>query len=158
MLLVGCGGQKTEEIDVSALQLIPKKENKITSQTEEDKVILPVTNELKPLLNKSQLNKTINLGKVNPFGPIEEENESTLKKKENDAILKKLVLSGLLSANKKKYALVNYIDKSGYLTSNSQGGVNTDLLPHGVKVKEINFKKATLVIVIDNQDYEIFLE
>ena len=80
MLLVGCGGQKTEEIDVSALQLIPKKENKITSQTEEDKVTW-FTKQLKPLLNNSQLNKTINLSEVNPFGPMKKTNQLSRKRK-----------------------------------------------------------------------------
>jgi len=156
MLLVGCGGKKTDEIDISALQLPPKKEKKITA---DDEVVIspPVTNNLKPLLKNVELSKTINFGKENPFAPPERENDAKLQKKVNDANLKKLELTGFLSINKNKYALVNYMNKSGSLTSNSVGGSNTDLLPDGAKVKEINLKKEILILDIDNQNYEIFL-
>ena len=83
MILVSCGGKKTEEIDISALQLIPKKEKKIITEEVEEKVSQPVINNLKPLLNKDQLNKTINLGRTNPFGSIETEDDETLEIKKN---------------------------------------------------------------------------
>ena len=148
MLLVGCGGQKNEEIDTSALKLIPKKEKKISIE-DDKKDIKPVINNLKSLLNNDQLSKNIKLGKNNPFAALESENNLTL---EN------LKLTGFLSAINKQYALVNYKDKSGYLTSNSQGGINTDLLPDGAKVKEIDLKNNTVIVVFDNQSYEIFLD
>ena len=148
ILIVGCGSQKNEEIDISSLQLIPKKEKKITLPKEE-KIIAPVINDLRPLLNKDQLSNTINLGKENPFRSLDKENNETLKN---------LNLTGFLSANNKKYALVNYFDKSGYLTSDSLGGINTNLLPDGAKVKKIDFKNNSLVLIVDNESYEIFLD
>ena len=148
MLLVSCAGEKTEEIDISALQLIPKKEKKI-SPPQAEKVKNPVVNNLKPLLNNDQLRKNINIGKSNPFSSLESENNF---KVEN------LKLTGFLSANNQQYALVNYMDKSGYLTSDSQGGISTNLLPDGAIVKQINPKNNTLLIVIDDQVYTILLD
>ena len=148
MLLVGCGGQKNEEIDTSALKLIPKKEKKISIQ-DVKKDFKPVVNNLKPLLNNDQLSKNINLGKNNPFAALESKNNLTI---EN------LKLTGFLSANNKQYALVNYKDKSGYLSSDSRGGINTDLLPDGAIVKEINLKNYTVIVVFDNQSFEIILD
>ena len=155
-LLVSCSSQKTEEIDISALQLIPKKEKEITTKV--DDVVTPVENNLKPLLNKDQLNSTINFGKENPFAPPERENDAKIQRELNDANLKKLKLTGFLSINNNKYALVNYMNKSGSLTSDSIGGINSDLLPDGAKVKEINSKQEILVLDIDDQNYEIFLD
>lgn len=148
MLLVGCASEKTEEIDISALQLIPKKEKKI-SPPKAEKVVDPVSNNLEPLLSKDQLKNTINIGKKNPFSSTD---------KENNLIIEDLELTGFLLANNKKYVLVNYMDKTGYITSDSIGGINTNLLPDGAKVKEINFKNKTLNVIIEDQTYEIFLD
>ena len=148
MLLVSCASEKTEEIDISALQLIPKKEKKLIPKVEE-KVLLPVKNNLKPLLNKDQLTKKINIGKDNPFSSLG---------KEKNLTLKDIKLTGFLYFNNTNYALVNYMGKIGSIKNGDIGGINTDLLPDGTKIKDINFKNQKIVVVFNSESYEIFLE
>tara|TARA_A100001035_G_C27443409_1_gene346935 strand:- start:57 stop:503 length:447 start_codon:yes stop_codon:yes gene_type:complete len=148
MLLASCGSQKTEEIDISSLQLIPKKEKKISPQVV-DKSVEPVSNKLKSLLTNDQLRQNIKVGKNNPFAGLESENNLTLKN---------IKLTGFLFINNTNYALVNYMGKSGSIMSNSIGGINTDLLPDGAKVKKIDYKNKTLELLFDKQPYEILLD
>ena len=148
MLLVGCAGQETEEIDLSSLKLTPKKETKIS--TENDTKLTPkVVNNLKPLINKDQLNSSIEFGRKNPFASVE---------KEKNSKLNNLKLTGFLLINNTKYALVNYKDKSGSITTDDFGGISTDLIPDGAKVREINLKRKILTLVIDQKTYPIYFD
>ena len=148
MLLVSCSSQKTEEIDLSSLKLTPKKEKKISKENG-TKLTPKVVNNLKPLINKDQLNSSIDFGRNNPFAFLE---------KEKNSELNNLKLTGLLSINNTEYALLNYKDKSGSITTEDVGGISTHLLPDGAKVKEINLKRKILIIAFDQKTFQIYLD
>ena len=151
LFITSCRGKNTNnDFDLSGLKIpvkktIPKNDlsDKLKSQVKE------IQNNLIPLDKREEIITSIKFGKENPFSSLDQENNITLKNIE---------LTGFLLVNNTKYALVNYIDKTGSITSDSIGGINTDLLPEGAQVKEINLKKQVLVIAMDNQSYEILLE
>ena len=152
LLLYGCGGTKnSNDFDISGLKIpvkktLPQKSNLSDEDTPDQ---TEVKNNLIPLEKREEIISSVKFGKNNPFSSLEQETNLTLNN---------IKVTGFLLVNEIKYALVNYIDKSGSITSDSIGGINTDLLPEGAQVKEINLKKQVLVIVMDDQSYEILLE
>ena len=50
-------------------------------------------------------------------------------------------LTGFLNTNNNKYVFVSYLDNKGTITEESIGGLNTNLLPNGAKVINIDPKK-----------------
>ena len=60
---------------------------------------------------------------------------------------------GSLNTKKDNYVFVSYQGNKGTISENSIGGSNTNLLPNGAKVIEIDSKKSHLKINFDNEDY-----
>ena len=62
-------------------------------------------------------------------------------------------LTGFLNTKKDNYVFVSYQGNKGTISENSIGGSNTNLLPNGAKVIEIDSKKSQLKINFDNEVY-----
>ena len=52
-----------------------------------------------------------------------------------------------------KYVFVRYLNNEGTITEESIGGVNTNLLPNGAKVLNIDPKGLKLIINFEDEDY-----
>ena len=61
-------------------------------------------------------------------------------------------MTGFLNT-KDNYVFVSYQGNKGTISENSIGGSNTNLLPNGAKVIEIDSKKSQLKINFDNEVY-----
>ena len=59
-----------------------------------------------------------------------------------------LELNGIVNTKVNKFALVNYLNKEGTITENSIGGLNTNLLPKGAKVINIDTKRCKYLLTI----------
>ena len=90
------------------------------------------------------LQQNIKFGKKNPFS----KGEAQLNQFSSN-----FKLTGFLNTDIKKYFFVNYLGKKGTISEDSIGGLNTDLLPNGAKVKTIDPNKKQLKISFDNEDY-----
>ena len=62
-------------------------------------------------------------------------------------------LTGFLNTRINKYVFVSYLGQAGTITEESIGGVNTNLLPNGAKVLNIDPKKLELIINFEDKDY-----
>ena len=64
---------------------------------------------------------------------------------------------GFLNTGINKYVFVSYLGEEGTITEASIGGLNTNLLPNGAKVLNIDPKKSKLIIKFEDKDYIIEL-
>ena len=133
-------------MDLSNLR-IPKRNNVENSNSEISNPLVNKTeifkNELKNYQNKSEILSSVKFGKKDPFsvGDIES------KKLDSNFELK-----GFLKTNLKNYVFVSYSGNEGTITEESIGGLNTDLLPVGAKVLNIDPKNMKLIIEFDNEN------
>ena len=147
-LLSSCNSKKENfELDLSGFQ-IPKKNNeKILNLEKSDSLITKketIKNELKNYPNKSEILSAVKFGKKDIFS--EGDNKST----NLDSNFK---LIGFLKTNTNYYVFVNYLGNEGPITEESIGGLNTDLLPDGAKVLNIDPENLKLTIEIDNDNF-----
>ena len=96
--------------------------------------------------NKSEILSSIELGKIDPFS------EEGKKDKINN-LNTNFKLTGFLNTRENKYVFVNYLGQIGAITEESVGGENTNLLPNGAKVLNIDPKKLKLIINFEDKDY-----
>ena len=146
IILFGCS-QSNKIIDFDPSNLpkpkitnLESKENKEVIKLEDKSFI----NDLIPLKEKEEILSKFEFGKEDPFserGVIENKFFSDLK------------LTGFLNSQSKKYAFVIYQNKQGTITENSIGGINTNLLPNGAKVLNIDPISNKLIIKFENRDY-----
>ena len=146
LLLASCSQRNNFDIDLSNLPR-PKKtvsktnsQNNITTKPDYKSYI----NDLVRLKNKDQILSKFEYGRKDPFS----KNEITINK-----LFSELKLLGILNADSKKYILVSYLDKQGTITENSIGGKNTNLLPLGAKVIDIDYENMKVIINFENKDY-----
>ena len=137
------------DIDLSDFK-IPKKTNiKISNPKISDPLKTKnkiIKNELKNYQNKSEVLSSIILGKNDPFS------EEGTKVKVNNLNVN-FKLTGFLNTKNNKYVFVNYLGKKGVISEDSIGGINTNLLPNGAKVLNIDPKKLKLIINFEDKDY-----
>ena len=57
----------------------------------------------------------------------------------------------LVNSQTKKYVFVIYQDKHGTISENSIGGLNTNFLPKGAEVLNIDITNKKLIIKFDNR-------
>ena len=100
--------------------------------------------DLIPLKNKQEILSNTKFGKKDPFSKGDF--------KANKLYLD-LKLTGFLNTEIKKYAIVIYLDKQGTLEEESVGGLNTNLLPNGAKVINIDSKNNKLIISFQNEKF-----
>ena len=147
ILITSCGGKKENfDIDLSNLK-IPNKTNvkisKPNSSNSSETTREIVKNKLKSYKKNSEVISSVKIGKKDPFSKEGEVNKLTL-------VLK---LKGFLNSGIKKYVFVNYQNNTGTITEESIGGVNTNLLPNGAKVIDIDTQNMKLTINFENEEY-----
>lgn len=148
LLIASCGKSNNDNFDFSDIEL-PKKLSKNTNQKEVKKITKKeITNKLLPLKNREEVTKVIKYGKDDPFSPF-----SNSSKK----FISNFSLKGFITVEKIDNAIINYLGKEGVIDLNSVGGKNTNLLPNNAYVKNINPLNEELIIVIDNEIYNIKL-
>lgn len=143
-LLFGCT-QNSNDFDLSNLP----KPKKIKLSDPLEKEIDSEDNQffIKDLIsfeNNEKLLSKFEFGKKNPFS----KNES-----EENNFSSNFKLTGFLNTEIEKYVLVSYLGNKGMISENSVGGLNTNLLPDGAQVINIDTKKGRLKISFDNEDY-----
>lgn len=144
ILLFGCS-QKNNNIDLSNLPVLKPKEVVNTNKDNED-VINSNNNEfiedLVPYKSKEKVLSKFKIGKKDPFS------EYQVNKLSSD-----FNLTGFLNTDEGKYVFVNYLGNEGTISKNSIGGVNTNLLPKGAKVINIDSKAMRLTINYENENF-----
>ena len=140
-----CKQSKQNDFDFSNIKL-PKK---ITTQNKEIKNKVKFKNnihikDLVPLKDKQEILSKIKFGKKDPFS----EGDLQLNKLNSD-----FKLTGFLNTENNKYVFVSYLDKEGSISESSIGGINTNLLPEGAKVINIDPKNMKLIINFENENF-----
>ena len=142
--------QKNNDIDLSNLPVI-KPKNVVDKNKEEVDSTNSKENEfiadLIPFEKKDKVLSQFKFGKVNPFS----ESEFEVTKLSED-----FKLTGFLNTKFKKYVFVKYLGNVGTISENSVGGLNTNLLPKGAKV--INIDPKALKITINHMDENFVFE
>ena len=149
-LLSSCKAKNDNfDIDLSDFKIpnktdlkIPNPEIPDSSETK-NKII---KNELKNYQNKSEVLSSIKFGKDDPFS------EENIKGKVNN-LYSDFKLTGFLNTRINKYVFVSYLGNEGNITEESIGGVNTNLLPNGAKVLNIDPENLKLIINFEDEDY-----
>ena len=147
LFLVACSPKNNNiDIDLSNLprpkKIVNKTNNKNNDTTKPDHK--SYISDLVLLKNKDQILSKFEYGRKDPFS----KNEITINR-----LFSELKLLGILNADSKKYILVSYLDKQGTITENSIGGKNTNLLPLGAKVIDIDYENMKVIINFENKDY-----
>ena len=146
IFLFSCSPQKNN-IDLSNLPVIKQKEEVNTSKFKKD--ILNSKNnkfleDLVPYKNRGTILSKYKFGKRDPFS----KSEYQLNKLSSN-----FKLTGFLNTKFKKYVFVNYLGNEGTISENSVGGVNTNLLPKGAKVVEIDPITKRLTINHEKENF-----
>ena len=144
LFLVSCS-QKNIEIDLSNLPK-PKITNTVNKGNKQSINLLDkeYISDLAPLKDREKILSKFEYGKNDPFS----ESEIQLNKLSSD-----LKLTGFLNTQLKKYVFVNYLGKEGTISEKSIGGVNTNLLPEGAKVIQIDTNSFELTINHENENF-----
>ena len=146
ILLIGCSSKNNIiDLDISNLP----KSNKTKSAGESTRDLIPPENkqfikDLDIFQSKDKLISKFKIGKKDPFS----KGDSQL-----NQFSSTFELTGFLNTDKEKYAFVSYLGNRGTISENSVGGSNTNLLPNGAKVINIDTKKMLLKINFDNEDF-----
>ena len=148
ILLFGCS-QKNNSIDLDLSNLPKPKSIKLNvdDQLKEDlenKDNQLFIEELIPFETKEKLLSKYKFGKKDPFSASET--------KENQ-FSSEFKLKGFLNTKMEIYVFVSYQGNEGTISGNSIGGLNTNLLPNGAIVKNIDSKKRQLKINFNNEDF-----
>ena len=148
--LSSCKGKNDNfEIDLTDFKIPKKMDVKISnpeisdSSKTKNKII---KNALKNYQSKSEVLSSIKLGKIDPFSEEETKDEVNI-------LNTNLKLTGFLNTKNNKYVFVSYLGQIGTITMESVGGENTNLLPNGAKVLNIDPKKLKLIINFEDKDY-----
>ena len=133
IFFVACSPKNNNfDIDLSNLPR-PKKEKK--TNLEIQKIIKPENNvyikDLVSLKSRDQILSEFKFGKKDPFS------KSDIPLNQLSSNFK---VNGFLYTESEKFAFVNYLGIEGKISEKSIGGVNTNLLPEGAKVINIDTK------------------
>ena len=149
-LISSCKGKKDNfDIDLSNFKIPNKNEVAGSNLDISDTSIKTnkiIKNNLVNYQNKSEILSSIELGKIDPFSEV-----STKDKVNN--LNTNFKLTGFLNTKENKYVFVNYLGQIGAITEESVGGKNTNLLPNGAKVLNIDPKKLKLIINFEDKNY-----
>ena len=145
LVLSSCSKEVTVDFDPTTLPK-PKKNNisknvDININKPENKSIIK---DLTPFKDRGQILSKFNYGKQDPFS----EGEDTL-----TSLLSDFKVTGFLNTEDNGYAFVSYLGKEGTINYESIGGENTNLLPKGAKVVEIDSKSMKLIINFANENF-----
>lgn len=145
IFFVACSPKNNNfDIDLSNLPR-PKKEKK--TNIEIQKIIKPENNvyinDLVSFKDKENIVSEFKFGKKDPFT----ESEIPLNKLSSN-----FKINGFLNTESEKFVFVKYLGIEGKISEKSIGGVNTNLLPKGAKVVEIDSKNLKLTIDYENEN------
>jgi len=148
LLLFSCS-KNNNNIDFDFTTLKKPKKNKVLDKENknENKIILEneiYIKDLVPLKNKEEVLSKTKFGKKDPFSEG---------KIQSNKLYKDLKLTGFLNAENNNYFFVRYLDNEGTITKDSIGGVNTNLLPKGANVINIDSKNMKLIINYNNENF-----
>ena len=144
-LLTSCS-QKNSNFDIDLSNLPkPKPINKIDEKNEQsvNSDIQKYIKDLIPFKKRKEITAKFKSGKNDPFS----ETKLTLD------VFKNLKLTGFLNTDSEKYVFVSYLGNKGTISMESIGGLNTNLLPDGAKVRDIDIKRMKLIIDFKNKEY-----
>ena len=143
--LFSCSKKNNDiDFDFSTLKKSKKvNEKKIENKTQNNQIDKSFIRDLVPFETREKIQSKIKYGKKDPFSEGSQVNKLNLN----------LKLTGFLNSNNNKYAFVRYLNNKGTITEASIGGVNTNLLPNGAKVINIDPKNMKLTIKFENEDY-----
>ena len=143
--LFSCSKKNNDiDFDFSTLKKSKKvNEKKIENKTQNNQIDKSFIRDLVPFETREKIQSKIKYGKKDPFSEGSQVNKLNLN----------LKLTGFLNTNNNKYAFVRYLNNKGTITEASIGGVNTNLLPNGAKVINIDPKNMKLTIKFENEDY-----
>ena len=143
-LFFGCTPKNNFDIDLSNLPR-PKKEKKTNTEIQE--LIKPENKsyikDLVSLKDREQILSQFELGKKDPFS------KSDIPLNQLSSNFK---VNGFLNTESEKFAFVKYLGIEGKISEKSIGGVNTNLLPEGAKVINIDTKKLEVTIDYGNEN------
>ena len=149
-LISSCKGKKDNfDIDLSNFKIPNKNEVALSNLDISDiskKNNKIIKNNLVNYQNKSEILSSIKLGKIDPFS---EEG----KKDDVNNLNTNFKLTGFLNTKDNKYVFVSYFGETGTITEGSIGGLNTNLLPNGAKILNIDTRKLKLIINFEDKDY-----
>ena len=145
IFLFSCSKNNIIDFDISDLPK-PKSIKSVEDGTEE---FINSENEefikdLNIFQSKDNLLSKFKIGKKNPFSKDETE---------INQFSSNFKLTGFLNTKKDHYVFVSYLGNRGTISEDSVGGLNTNLLPNGAKVMNIDSKKKQLKINFDNEVY-----
>ena len=146
LLLLSCS-QKNNNFDIDLSDLPKPKKIKINDQLEKDTVTEDnqlFISELVPFETREKLLSKFKFGKKDPFSKAEAQ---------SNQFSSDFKLTGFLNTETKQYVFVTYLGSEGTISEDSIGGLNTNLLPNGAKVINIDSKEKQLKISFDDEDY-----
>ena len=144
-LLFSCSKKNNDiNFDFSTLKKSKKvNEKKIENKTQNNQIDKSFIKDLVTFEPIEKIQSKVKYGKKDPFSEGIQVNKLNLN----------LKLTGFLNTKNKKYAFVRYLNNKGTITEASIGGVNTNLLPNGAKVINIDPKNMKLTIKFENEDF-----
>ena len=151
-LLSSCSRNKKDNFDFSDFKMPVKESIKNEIISSENTNSNTVQYELKPLKEREEVVSSFQFEKNDPF--LFDSNELSSIKNE----LSGINLKGFITISNENYAVVDYLDNEGSITTESIGGKNTNLLPRGASIKEINPGKGYISISYLNEIFVISFE
>ena len=151
LLLSSCNSKKENfDMDFSKIKLpkksIVKNSNQENISSNETKREI-IKNKLIKYIDKSEILNSVAIGKEDPFS------RGDKGRKEVNA-LNSLKITGFLNTDdNNKYVFVIYKNNKGTLAKGELGGVDTNLLPIGARVIDINDNTMELTINFENKNY-----
>ena len=146
IFLYSCS-QKNNNLDFDLSNLPKPKRSKTIDQIEKNNANENnqfFIKDLVPFEARDKLLSKFEFGKEDPFS----NNEIQVNR-----IGSNLKITGFIDTEIKKYVIVSYLEKEGPISEDSIGGLNTNLLPIGAKVVDIDTKEKKLKIKYDNEDF-----
>ena len=146
LLISCCGGNSTkEDFDLSNFKVpIKKRPSKIDLSNELNTEQKEVEFKLIPLNKRNEILNSIKYGKKDPFSSVESS---------SNQFISNFQVNGFITIDKDDYVLVEFNNQKGMININSIGGLNTEFLPDGAKVVDINTVSQQLKIIFDNENY-----
>ena len=145
IFLFSCSKNEIIDFDISDLPkpkinktAVDNNEEFIKSENEE------FIKDLDVFQSKDNLLSKFKIGKKDPFS----KEETKVTQFSSD-----FKLTGFLNTKIDKYVFVTYLGNKGTVSKDSVGGLNTNLLPNGAKVINIDNKKKQLKINFENEVY-----
>ena len=139
---------KNSNVDFDFTTLKKSKKVKVNNNDNKNKKLNFENNvflkDLVPLKDKQEILSKTEFGKKDPFSKGEIQ---------SNKLNSNFELTGFLNTEINNFVFVNYLGNEGAITEASIGGVNTNLLPYGAKVIDIDAKNMKLIINLENEDF-----